>query len=169
MTYKPLQDDREVVKCSLCKLNQFVTQSRHCRRCHVYLAMYAMPALPELLPELTVAPSPQPSIQKRLQAVRIIIGMTGGVAASQSHISRSYLCKVEGSQKMPSYNTLHSLCQTYGVSVKELVSGDIGYILDAFQKELIALRRLLSPEKVGRLDVIVKELAARPTHSSSSS
>ncbi|MGH9776586.1 MAG: helix-turn-helix domain-containing protein [Candidatus Acidiferrales bacterium] len=123
-----MDEDREVIRCSVCGLVQYRTRTGNCRRC-----------LRLLPPKVTVViPSPSPqdmpgddrqlfeswpnretveNIGQRIRQLRESRGMTQSQLQARSRVSRSYLSRIESGQMTPSLGTLEKIAEALGVGL----------------------------------------------------
>ncbi len=120
--------DREVVRCKVCGLVQYLTKSGNCRRC--------LRALPPKIEFMMPPPPPQElpgddrqlfehwpnretveNIGQRIRQLRESRGMTQSQLQARSRVSRSYLSRIESGQMTPSLGTLEKIAEALGVGL----------------------------------------------------
>src|SRR5271157_4267323 len=114
-------DDRPVVRCKHCDLQQYMTRDSNCRRCHMSLIAREVPK--DVSPE----PKPQPRLEvlkwgKALAELREQKGMTQRQFAAKAGIMRTHLCKIEKSQCKPTYATVVRLALALGIEINLLLT-----------------------------------------------
>jgi transcriptional regulator with XRE-family HTH domain len=123
-----VESEREVVRCQVCGLVQYRTRTGNCRRCLRQLPapveFRIPPPAPQELPgddrqlfenwpnRETVA-----KIGQRIRQLRESRGMTQSQLQAHSHVSRSYLSRIESGQMTPSLGTLEKIAEALGVGL----------------------------------------------------
>jgi DNA-binding XRE family transcriptional regulator len=125
------------VRCRYCRLNQYDTVSRKCRRCGKWL--YAkdedkheetMPAPIEPLPSSSSLSSVSPGMHYDsysfwfpfiITALRELNGLTQQQCADRIGVPRQYLCRVERGNTMPYMRMMPRYARAVGVSMYELL------------------------------------------------
>jgi transcriptional regulator with XRE-family HTH domain len=125
--YNESSAEREVIRCEVCGLVQYRTQAGNCRRCVRALpvvAKFVIPAPPPEVPDnAAVLPGAWPnretveSIGQRVRQLRESRRMTQSQLQSRSHVSRSYLSRIESGQMTPSLGTLEKISEALGVGL----------------------------------------------------
>jgi transcriptional regulator with XRE-family HTH domain len=117
--------EREVIRCKTCGLVQYRTRKGNCRRC-----LHLLPSKIDLLippPELQDLPSDDrqlferlpnhvlvENIGHRLRQLRESRGMTQSQLQTCSHLSGSYLSRIESGQMTPTLGTLEKISEVLG-------------------------------------------------------
>jgi transcriptional regulator with XRE-family HTH domain/ribosomal protein S14 len=171
--------DREVVRCRVCGLVQYLTKSGNCRRC--------LRVLPPKI-ELMVPPPPMQelpgddrqlfehwpnretveNIGQRIRQLRESRGMTQSQLQARSRVSRSYLSRIESGQMTPSLGTLEKIAEALGVGLNRFFipqSNGEALMEDPFIQGLRPYLRQLDAEQWRS---ILKRLQAISDHLTSS-
>jgi DNA-binding XRE family transcriptional regulator len=105
-----MNDEREVIKCPRCRLVQFMTLNKHCRRCTC--------ALVESAPITDVpitAVNPKQAITqilaKRLLQLRRARNHSQRTLAEIMEVPRTYVSKIEGGKCSPTITSLHGFAK----------------------------------------------------------
>lgn len=102
-------DERPIIRCISCRLNQFGTKDGLCRRCRKIAA--PKPVIKKSQIELAVkghAPV-EPQCGFAVWAVRTALGLTQLELASRSAATRQWICKVETGAVTPTVDSLQRL------------------------------------------------------------
>src|ERR1035441_7963858 len=133
--------DRETIKCAACRLVQYVTARRQCRKC----------GTPLDAPETVVAPpavesTPQrfgPIIARRIRFFRHLHGMTQSQVAAVIGIARTKICFYESGGQEPTFDgRLKDIAQAFGVSRMAMIDADEFLIA-----QIVFYWRKCAPEK----------------------
>jgi transcriptional regulator with XRE-family HTH domain len=122
------EGDREVVRCGVCGLVQYLTRSGNCRRCLRLLPpkvdLMMPPPPPMELPgddrqlfESWPNRETVENIGQRIRQLRESRGMTQSQLQARSRVSRSYLSRIESGQMTPSLGTLEKISEALGVGL----------------------------------------------------
>lgn len=171
--------DREVVRCKVCGLVQYLTKSGNCRRC--------LRALPPKIELMMPPPPPQElpgddrqlfeqwpnretveNIGQRIRQLRESRGMTQSQLQARSRVSRSYLSRIESGQMTPSLGTLEKIAEALGVGLNRFFvpqSNGEALMEDPFIQGLRPYLRQLDSEQ---WQSILKRLQAISDHVTSS-
>ena len=128
MSASPAYPLRETVKCRKCKLNQFMTASAKCRKCHCGLT----PELEPEPPKLAIVPKPTPArmipvanISARLPWAIIILRtrlhITVRELAKRMFVPRQYICKLESGKALPQLKYIPRLAAALEVTPYQLI------------------------------------------------
>jgi transcriptional regulator with XRE-family HTH domain len=120
--------DRDVISCKTCGLVQYRTRRGNCRRClHVLppkVDLLVPPAQPQELPDDDQQFSEQwpnlgsvENIGQRIRQLRESCGLTRSQLQMRSHVSRSWLSRIEMGKKTPSLGTLEKISEVLGVGL----------------------------------------------------
>jgi transcriptional regulator with XRE-family HTH domain len=148
--------DRHVTRCLTCGLVQYFTKSGYCRKCLRMLPrkveFRVPPSAPPVLEETTATLPPTQNrliienIGQRIRQLRESRGMTQSVLTDRSHVSRSYVSRIESGQMTPSLGTLEKISEALGVGFSRFFDSEWSgenLIRDAFIRDLRPfLRRL---------------------------
>ena len=113
--------DREVLRCSHCRLMQFATKTRKCRRCR---KAYVDPVI-DVAP--TVAPAKQDAGSRfdwgaAVKVLRIAKGLNQGELAMRSGINRKHISLVESAKADMNVETFTRFAAALGVSVMDFIA-----------------------------------------------
>lgn len=113
----PAPEEREVIRCAHCKLNQFRTQDGKCRKCREpYEQKIEIPAVPHESCERAAASSDgTPDIAFALRVVRQALGLSQEQAAIKIGVRRQYICKVERKRVVPNVDTIAKMARAFGI------------------------------------------------------
>lgn len=120
--------DREVLRCAICGLVQYLTRSGNCRRCLRPLPPKVAPVIPPPPPQELPGDDRQlfehwpnretvENIGQRIRQLRESRGMTQSQLQARSRVSRSYLSRIESGQMTPSLGTLEKIAEALGVGL----------------------------------------------------
>jgi len=119
--------DREVIRCQVCGLVQYRTRTGDCRRCLRLLppqVTFVIPTPPQDLPgdgrqlfESWPNRDTVENIGQRIRRLRESRSMTQSQLQARSHVSRSYLSRIESGQMTPSLGTLEKIAEALGVGL----------------------------------------------------
>lgn len=142
--------DRRVVRCRVCKLNQFEPANKKCRKCHYNLAP-PIPKLPE--PPMELVDEPEAPFQrsynvsdvsKRIRIYRTELGKTQAMVSGKD--THAYLSRIENGH-MPSIAYLEYIASQLDIP--------IAWLLEPISKDRMAdlfLRRIMvEVRKIGGL------------------
>lgn len=173
------EGDREVVRCGVCGLVQYLTRTGNCRRCLRLLppkveAMMPPPPPMELpgddrqLFESWPNRETVENIGQRIRQLRESRGMTQSQLQARSRVSRSYLSRIESGQMTPSLGTLEKISEALGVGLNRFFvpqSNGEALMEDPFIQGLRPFLRQLNWEQ---WQSILKRLQAISDHVTSS-
>lgn len=146
--------DREIIRCINCGLIQYRTRRGNCRRCLHLLPHQSKPILTPAPPrngtEVEAAHSQNSviveNIGQRIRGLRESLGVKQNELMVRSHVSRSYLCRLEGGAMLPSLYTLEKMAEALGVGLNRFfIPASRGEVLleDPFIRELHSYLRQL--------------------------
>lgn len=111
---------REVLKCPSCGLNQYMTATSYCRRCHDPLIVPAEPV--EAVPDFFIAEHDKhPLVDlfgvfvKNVNAARQKSGLSQSQLAKRIGAPRTRISKLENHKASPTLSTLQRLADAFGV------------------------------------------------------
>ena len=121
-------DSREVVRCDVCSLVQFRTNSSNCRRCHQSLDEPEPEAVVAPAPADTQAPPQHPNgndlqIARAIRALRQRAGLSQRQLAMRMQVPRTYVSKIENDKAMPTLSSMQRLADALQVTIPDLLRG----------------------------------------------
>lgn len=156
---------RNAVRCPHCEMNQFVTASGLCRRCHK--GLLPEPAPPVVAPvqvrEFTFEPQKKLEIATLIRELRLERNLSQRQLADRMATKRTYISKIENGRVMPTVALLKRFAAALRVDVSALLSGDKTETLlsDPFMKGLAFYVSRLDNEHRAILLNTACELAAK--------
>ena len=158
--------DREVLRCDLCSLVQFRTNSSICRRCkkplEVEQPVAAAPG-PMLVAE-PVEESSGPQVARAVRDLRRRRNLSQRQLAGRMQVPRTYISKIENARAVPTLSSLARLAEALEVHMTELLADrrdaarDV--LSDPFMAEIAPLLLKMDPMHRTVLLAQVRELAA---------
>src|ERR1700722_5491480 len=167
--------DRDVIRCITCGMVQYRTCNGNCRRClHLLTPKRQFLVPPPALQELP-GDDRQPfekwpnretveNIGQRIRQLRESRGITQCQLQLRSHVSRSYLSRIENGQMTPSLGTLEKLSEALGFGLNRFFVPETNgetLLEDPFIQMLRPFLRQLDWEQ---WQSILKRLAAISEH-----
>lgn len=141
-------NQRETVRCPHCELNQFVTASALCRRCHNGLIPAAKPAA--LPAPLVLVPMPPGEfrIAKAIRELRLALNLSQRQLAKRMGCNRTYVSKIEAGRVVPTVATLDRFAKGLRVNISALLRCDATAAMmeDPFLAEIAPLIAQLDPD-----------------------
>ena len=124
----PLTSDslqqREVVRCDHCKLNQYRTSADSCRRCKKSL----LPEPPKAAPALVLVPEPVAahkgegiSVATAVRDLRHVRNLSQRQLAARMNVPRTYISKIENGKAMPTLASMDRLARALQVDISALL------------------------------------------------
>ena len=114
---------REVLKCLCCRLVQFVTHDRNCRRCHVCLdPIPEPPPAPVPVPERPQFASVSAGLPATIRSLRLSCGLSQRELARRLSVPRTWVSKAENLKCTPTLTSLERIARALNVPMRELVS-----------------------------------------------
>jgi transcriptional regulator with XRE-family HTH domain len=174
-----IESDRDVVRCVTCGMVQYRTRTGSCRRC-LHLVTPKVEFLiplsdPQELPRddrrlLEKVPNHKTleNIGQRIRELRESRRITQGQLQARSHVSRSYLSRIESGKMTPSIGTLEKISEALGIGMNRYFipqSNGEALLEDPFILELRPFLRQLDWEQ---WQSILKRLVAISDHVSGS-
>lgn len=153
---------REVVQCERCKLTQFMTASRDCRRCHKGLAPEENPPAPlVLLPPPVVVGGVK--LGSNVRNVRLALNLSQRQLAARMGVVRTYVSKIENEKATPGVASLDRFARAFGIDITALLRCDTTAVLlsDPFIAELATYAAQLDKTQRSVLLNNVRELALK--------
>jgi transcriptional regulator with XRE-family HTH domain len=115
-------DSREVVRCDICSLVQFRTNSGTCRKCHNSLDPEPAILAPEPEPEPEANASHHGmNVAATIRSLRQKSGLSQRQLAERMKVPRTYVSKIENEKATPTLSSLERLATALQVSVADLV------------------------------------------------
>lgn len=141
--------EREVVRCRLCKLNQFKLNSGKCRRCNCVLVLPVV-TLAERVIRKHIFPLQYGDAVRRVTSnLRIIfymygLGMNG--AASLIGVKRNYVYRVEKGYYKLRLDFLFKVADALGITVHDILTLNMCIVKnDEFMREVAGLIHRVDP------------------------
>lgn len=116
---------RDVVRCDLCRLTQFIPANRNCRRCHASLDEIIQPTAPEATPVLAhqMNCAPSAKLPAAVRTLRLRLGLSQRDLGTNMAVPRTYVSKIENDKATPNLPGLERLARGLRVTVAELLGG----------------------------------------------
>lgn len=117
-------EEREVLRCSHCKLMQFRTSNSLCRRCHKPLEMEeAEPLVPQLVTESNPAATEESGLEvaRAVRDIRRAHGLSQRQLAGRMQVPRTYISKIENGKAIPTLSSLERLARALEVDICSLL------------------------------------------------
>jgi transcriptional regulator with XRE-family HTH domain len=116
-------NEREVLKCTRCKLVQFLGKSGECRRCKHSLEIEKPASAPA---PLTLVPSPvEPAqgiqVADAVRDLRHVRNLSQRQLAARMNVPRTYISKIENGKAMPTLSSLDRLAKALEVDMSALL------------------------------------------------
>ena len=170
-----IESDRDVIRCITCGMVQYRTRNGNCRRCLHLLTpkveFLIPPPEPQELPgddrQLFQKRPNRETVENIGQCIRQLResrGMMQSQLQARSHVSRSYLSRIESGQMTPSLGTLEKLSEALGIGLTRFFvpeSNGEALLEDPFIQGLRPFLRQLDWEQ---WQSILKRLAAISDH-----
>lgn len=150
---------RNAVRCPHCEMNQFVTASGLCRRCHKGLLPEPTPPV---VPGLVFEPVPKPPVATMVRELRLERNLSQSQLADRMATKRTYISKIENGKAIPTVALLRRFAAALRVDVSALISGDMNetFLRDPFMSGLAFYVSRLNNEHRAILLNTARELAA---------
>lgn len=169
-TVLPPVDQKEVVRCDVCKLVQFRALRADCRRCHKPLDGEPEPIVP--------APPPMPVpdddgrgyLATSIRFLRLRNGLSQRQLAGRMKTPRTYVSKIETDRVVPTLSSLERLAAALEVDIPELLNSGartrkeeavIELLRDEFVASLLPFVSQLTLRQMGAILIRVHELSTR--------
>lgn len=155
-----LAEQREVVRCERCSLNQFMTASALCRRCHKSIAPVPEPTpAPLVIVSAPVIPREDFShIGATLRDIRLQRHLHQRQLAARMGVPRSYVSKIENAVATPTVASLDRFAKALGVDISVLLGG---VTIDPFIAEIAPYVAQLDDRQRSIFLNTVRQLAAQ--------
>ena len=140
-----MSEDREVIRCPHCKLNQFMTVKGNCRRCYKRLKAQVVVA-PEPITLLTYG--------ERLRYTRKALGLPRRIPT----LSNGFQSRLELNKANWTLVSLEKVCEALQMTPREFLHGHWEYRLDDFSKALLQARRELPCEDFKTILDVLKSM-----------
>jgi transcriptional regulator with XRE-family HTH domain len=149
MTALPMQ--RVIIRCEHCSLNQFMTASALCRRCHKGLVPEEKPEPPSPPAPLVLVPAPATDfkIGAAVRDLRDARNLSQRQLATRMGVPRSYVSKIENDRVTPQLESLDRLAKVLEVNIGALLSDGLAQVIkqDPFLAEIAELTAKMDAEQ----------------------
>jgi transcriptional regulator with XRE-family HTH domain len=159
-------EERTVIRCPKCDLNQFLCADERCRRCHTLLVFPAV--------EVEAAPEPEAEVlapaaelteheelaawtARRVLAMRRAQGLTQRELAARMNVPRTYISKIEGALAVPVLSSIEHFASAFEVTPFELLFEEMWP--DMFMCQVERLVHNLTAEQMQQVLDVAKKSA----------
>jgi transcriptional regulator with XRE-family HTH domain len=119
--FEAVHNERDVLKCTYCKLVQFRTKSAECRRCKRSIEIER----PVVVPLTVVASSSEPAqgiqVATAVRDLRHVRNLSQRQLAARMNVPRTYISKIENGKAMPTLSSLDRLARALDVDMSALL------------------------------------------------
>ncbi|MGA7770465.1 MAG: helix-turn-helix transcriptional regulator [Candidatus Sulfotelmatobacter sp.] len=125
-TLLPCVNEKVVLRCDLCFLVQFASDSRNCRRCRMPLdsAPEPMTTMARTRMPLPLIAAPPSQLGATVKFIRLQRGWSQKALGRRFNLPRTYVSKIETGRTSPTLSTLERLARALEVSIPALLDGD---------------------------------------------
>ena len=114
---------RETLRCLYCRLVQFPTRDRTCRRCQLSLdAVEQPPPTPEPAPAPATWADPARHLAIAIRTQRLRLGLSQKECATRMSVPRTYVSKIENERATPTLGNLEKIARALETTITDLLS-----------------------------------------------
>ncbi len=166
--FEAVHNERDVLKCTHCKLVQFRTKSAECRRCKRSIEIEPPVVAPLTLVASSSEPTQEIQVATAVRDLRHVRNLSQRQLAARMNVPRTYISKIENGKAMPTLSSLDRLAKALDVDMSALLrdaktrhsSETVMLMADPFLAEIAAYTSKLDALQRSIFLNHVRELAA---------